>query len=94
MKNPRGDQAVGIHEVWPSTRLRAARWWGSSPSARSGAQGRTRNSIDLQERRKEDKIEKMRRGDDLAPGVIKMVKVFIAVKRKLRPGDKMAGRHG
>ncbi|WP_209426383.1 DNA-directed RNA polymerase subunit beta [Pararhodobacter sp. SW119] len=42
----------------------------------------------------EDKVEKVRRGDDLPPGVMKMVKVFLAVKRKLQPGDKMAGRHG
>ena len=46
------------------------------------------------EARFEDKVEKVRRGDDLPPGVMKMVKVFIAVKRKLQPGDKMAGRHG
>ncbi|PLX86811.1 MAG: DNA-directed RNA polymerase subunit beta [Desulfuromonas sp.] len=42
----------------------------------------------------EDKIEKCKRGDDLPPGVIKMVKVYIAIKRKLQVGDKMAGRHG
>lgn len=42
----------------------------------------------------EAKVEKLRRGDELLPGVMKMVKVFIAVKRKLQPGDKMAGRHG
>jgi len=42
----------------------------------------------------DDKVEKIRRGDDMMPGVMKMVKVFIAVKRKLQPGDKMAGRHG
>ena len=42
----------------------------------------------------QDKVEKVRRGDDLPPGVMKMVKVFVAVKRKLQPGDKMAGRHG
>ncbi|MBA3247847.1 MAG: DNA-directed RNA polymerase subunit beta, partial [Pyrinomonadaceae bacterium] len=42
----------------------------------------------------EDKISKLRQGDELAPGVIKMVKVFIAMKRKLSVGDKMAGRHG
>jgi DNA-directed RNA polymerase subunit beta len=42
----------------------------------------------------EDRVEKVERGDDLAPGVLKMVKVFVAVKRKLQPGDKMAGRHG
>jgi DNA-directed RNA polymerase subunit beta len=42
-----------------------------------------------------EKIERLKKGDDgLAPGVIKMVKVYIAVKRKLQPGDKMAGRHG
>src|SRR6201994_3538348 len=41
-----------------------------------------------------DKVEKLRRGDELSPGVMKMVKVFVAVKRKLQPGDKMAGRHG
>jgi DNA-directed RNA polymerase subunit beta len=41
-----------------------------------------------------DKIEKIKRGDDLPPGVIKMVKVYIAIKRKLQVGDKMAGRHG
>ena len=46
------------------------------------------------DRRFEDKVEKVRRSDDLPPGVMKMVKVFIAVKRKLQPGDKMAGRHG
>jgi DNA-directed RNA polymerase subunit beta len=41
-----------------------------------------------------DKVDKLRRGDELMPGVMKMVKVFVAVKRKLQPGDKMAGRHG
>ncbi len=46
------------------------------------------------EARFEDKVEKVRRGDDLPPGGMKMVKVFVAVKRKLQPGDKMAGRHG
>ena len=40
------------------------------------------------------KVEKLQRGDELPPGVMKMVKVFVAVKRKLQPGDKMAGRHG
>ncbi|WP_282946014.1 MULTISPECIES: DNA-directed RNA polymerase subunit beta [unclassified Sphingopyxis] len=42
----------------------------------------------------EDRVEKLQRGDELAPGVLKMVKVFVAIKRKLQPGDKMAGRHG
>ena len=47
----------------------------------------------LQERF-DNKVEKLQRGDELPPGVLKMVKVFVAVKRKLQPGDKMAGRHG
>src|SRR3546814_7853189 len=42
----------------------------------------------------EDRRDKLERGDELPPGVLKMVKVFVAVKRKLQPGDKMAGRHG
>ena len=42
----------------------------------------------------EDKVEKVRKGDDLSPAVMKLVKVFVAVKRKLQPGDKVAGRHG
>jgi DNA-directed RNA polymerase subunit beta len=46
------------------------------------------------DRRFDDKVEKLKRGDELPPGVMKMVKVFVAVKRKLQPGDKMAGRHG
>ena len=46
------------------------------------------------EARFESKVEKLQRGDELPPGVMKMVKVFVAVKRKLQPGDKMAGRHG
>ncbi len=41
-----------------------------------------------------DKVEKLQRGDELPPGVMKMCKVFVAVKRKIQPGDKMAGRHG
>ena len=45
-------------------------------------------------KRFDDKVEKLQRGDELPPGVMKMVKVFVAVKRKLQPGDKMAGRHG
>ena len=46
------------------------------------------------QQRFESKVEKLERGDELPPGVMKMVKVFVAVKRKLQPGDKMAGRHG
>ena len=46
------------------------------------------------EKRFAEKVEKVQSGDDLPPGVLKVVKVFVAVKRKLQPGDKMAGRHG
>ena len=46
------------------------------------------------EQRFVDKVDKLQRGDELMPGVMKMVKVFVAVKRKIQPGDKMAGRHG
>jgi len=46
------------------------------------------------EERFDNKVDKLQRGDELPPGVLKMVKVFVAVKRKLQPGDKMAGRHG
>jgi DNA-directed RNA polymerase subunit beta len=46
------------------------------------------------DRRFEEKRKKITAGDDLAPGVLKMVKVYLAVKRRIQPGDKMAGRHG
>src|SRR6185312_16288762 len=46
------------------------------------------------EKRYEEKKAKITAGDDLAPGVLKMVKVYLAVKRRVQPGDKMAGRHG
>jgi DNA-directed RNA polymerase subunit beta len=52
------------------------------------------NSIKILENRFNDKVDKLQRGDEMMPGVMKMVKVFVAVKRKLQPGDKMAGRHG
>tara|TARA_B100000989_G_scaffold109213_1_gene80123 strand:- start:394 stop:1701 length:1308 start_codon:yes stop_codon:yes gene_type:complete len=50
-------------------------------------------SLDIKDRF-EDKVLKIRQGDDLLPSVMKMVKVFVAIKRRLRPGDKMSGRHG
>lgn len=75
-------------------------WWKFSLQAENDA--RTMEALQEQfEKQKkiandsyQDKVEKVRRGDDLPPGVMKMVKVFVAVKRKLQPGDKMAGRHG
>jgi DNA-directed RNA polymerase subunit beta len=55
---------------------------------------RTGQRVDVIQREFEDKKEKIRRGDELPPGVIKLVKVYVAMKRKLSVGDKMAGRHG
>ena len=52
------------------------------------------DAVDDLKERFENKVEKLQRGDELLPGVMKMVKVFVAVKRKMQPGDKMAGRHG
>jgi DNA-directed RNA polymerase subunit beta len=52
------------------------------------------DGLKLLQERFDNKVEKLQRGDELPPGVLKMVKVFVAVKRKLQPGDKMAGRHG
>ncbi|MCZ6604980.1 MAG: DNA-directed RNA polymerase subunit beta [Alphaproteobacteria bacterium] len=57
-------------------------------------QQRFDESVDALRARFENKVDKLQRGDELQPGVMKMVKVFVAVKRKLQPGDKMAGRHG
>ena len=75
-------------------------WWdfGVDDADRMGeVQGLKRQLDDGLKRLKdrfENKVEKLQRGDELPPGVLKMVKVFVAVKRKLQPGDKMAGRHG
>jgi DNA-directed RNA polymerase subunit beta len=52
------------------------------------------DAIILLDKKFQNKIEKIQSGDDLLPGVLKVVKVFVAVKRKLQAGDKMAGRHG
>ena len=52
------------------------------------------NAVAELQARFNDKVDKLQGGDELLPGVMKMVKVFVAVKRKLQPGDKMAGRHG
>ncbi len=56
--------------------------------------GQYQNAIQDIKERFEDKVLKIRQGDDLLPSVMKMVKVFVAIKRRLRPGDKMSGRHG
>jgi len=80
--------------------LTKGQWWQLALAEEADAQvvEALHEQYEVQKRaldaRFEDKVEKVRRGDDLPPGVMKMVKVFVAVKRKLQPGDKMAGRHG
>ena len=83
---------------WPSIRARSG---GCSPSRTRSSRARskrsgpsTTSSKSRLEQRFMDKVEKVQRGDEMPPGVMKMVKVFVAVKRKIQPGDKMAGRHG
>ena len=79
----------------------AGQWWQialddeAMMDARGGPEAQFDDAINAAgAARFENKVEKLQRGDELPPGVMKMVKVFVAVKRKLQPGDKMAGRHG
>ncbi|GAB5480164.1 MAG: DNA-directed RNA polymerase subunit beta [Marinobacter nauticus] len=60
----------------------------------ASAQRQLEEQNQLLEERFEDKKGKLQSGDDLAPGVLKIVKVYLAIKRRIQPGDKMAGRHG
>ena len=62
--------------------------------ARRASSRRCRSSSSLIRLAFQEKLERLKSGDELPPGVIKMVKVFVAIKRKLQVGDKMAGRHG
>jgi len=77
-----------------------SQWWNIALKADKAIaeleamKGQYDESKSLLEQRFVDKVDKLQRGDELLPGVMKMVKVFVAVKRKLQPGDKMAGRHG
>ncbi len=88
-----------LDKTW-FTETPTAKWWGT-PVKDAKVQDAVEaleaeyNSIKKQlDDQLNDKIEKVQSGDDLPSGVLKMVKVFVAVKRKLQPGDKMAGRHG
>jgi len=75
-------------------------WWkfavadDARQQALEAVKGQYDDAVKLIVEKFEDRVEKLQRGDELPPGVLKMVKVFVAVKRKLQPGDKMAGRHG
>ncbi len=80
--------------------LEADKWFKILPQDETLAETLELAEKSLDERRKqlddkfEDKKRKLQQGDDLAPGVLKIVKVYLAIKRKIQPGDKMAGRHG
>jgi DNA-directed RNA polymerase subunit beta len=100
VKGPKGVRPNAIIDDELFEMLSKGQWWQLALSEEGDAQivEALHEQYEAQKRtldaRFEDKVEKVRRGDDLPPGVMKMVKVFIAVKRKLQPGDKMAGRHG
>ena len=99
-KGPKGFKAGSIVSDESVADLTRGQWWQLAMADEDDAKivEALNEQYEIQKRamdaRFEDKVEKVRRGDDLPPGVMKMVKVFVAVKRKLQPGDKMAGRHG
>ncbi|WP_394155375.1 DNA-directed RNA polymerase subunit beta [Loktanella salsilacus] len=100
VKGPRGFKANTVITEESVSELSRGQWWQLALKDEADAQivEALNEQYEIQKKtmdaRFEDKVEKVRRGDDLPPGVMKMVKVFVAVKRKLQPGDKMAGRHG
>jgi len=101
VKGPKGVKPNSqISEELLTEQLTRGQWWQLALEDEDDAKivEALNEQYEIQKRaldaRFEDKVEKVRRGDDLPPGVMKMVKVFVAVKRKLQPGDKMAGRHG
>jgi len=100
VKGPKGFKSNSVITEDVLNDLSRGQWWQLALKDEDDAQivEALNEQYEIQKRamdaRFEDKVEKVRRGDDLPPGVMKMVKVFVAVKRKLQPGDKMAGRHG
>jgi DNA-directed RNA polymerase subunit beta len=101
VKGPKGNKSNSIiTDEMLDDQLTRGQWWQLALEDEDDAKivEALNEQYEIQKRalnaRFEDKVEKVRRGDDLPPGVMKMVKVFVAVKRKLQPGDKMAGRHG
>jgi DNA-directed RNA polymerase subunit beta len=100
ISGPKGfkkDQSVSRETLAEHPR---SQWWAFalSDEARMAEIEAMQKQYDESKKRLEqrflDKVEKLQRGDELPPGVMKMIKVFVAVKRKIQPGDKMAGRHG
>ena len=100
VKGPKGVRAGSTIDDELLATLSRGQWWQLAVAEEDLAKDieALHDQFEAQKRaldhRFDDKVEKVRRGDDLPPGVMKMVKVFVAVKRKLQPGDKMAGRHG
>ena len=97
---PKGFESGAITEDVLGQQLTKGQWWkiGIANEAVMAEIEALKKQFDASKARLEarfdDKVDKLKRGDELPPGVMKMVKVFVAVKRKLQPGDKMAGRHG
>ena len=97
---PKGFESGAITEEVLEQQLSRGQWWklGIADDAAMSEIEALKKQFDASKARLEarfdDKVDKLKRGDELPPGVMKMVKVFVAVKRKLQPGDKMAGRHG
>ncbi|WP_411820454.1 DNA-directed RNA polymerase subunit beta [Hyphococcus formosus] len=100
VSGPKGFESGQVTETVLEEQLSRGQWWkiGVADEAVMGEIEALKKQYDDSkarlEARFEDKVDKLKRGDELPPGVMKMVKVFVAVKRKLQPGDKMAGRHG
>ena len=97
---PKGHKIEGKITDEDPRRCPASQWWNIAlgDEKAMGELEAMKQQYDESKKRLEtrfhDKVDKLQRGDELPPGVMKMVKVFVAVKRKIQPGDKMAGRHG
>jgi DNA-directed RNA polymerase subunit beta len=97
---PRGHKIDGKITEKNLEDIPRSQWWNIALSAEKPIAELEAMKLQYDEAKKRletrflDKVEKLQRGDELPPGVMKMVKVFVAVKRKIQPGDKMAGRHG
>ena len=100
VSGPKGFEKGAITEEVLEEQLSRGQWWKigvADEAAMTEIEALKKQYDDSKARleaRFDDKVDKLKRGDELPPGVMKMVKVFVAVKRKLQPGDKMAGRHG
>ncbi len=97
---PRGHKIEGVITAKTLEDMPRSQWWNIAlgDEKAMGELEAMKQQYEESKKRLEtrflDKVEKLQRGDELPPGVMKMVKVFVAVKRKIQPGDKMAGRHG